>query len=507
MAKYAAVDIGSNSVRMEVAEVDSPAEMRILASERQVTRLGESVFRNGRVSTEAMDLTCAVLDRMAKIYQKHDISGIRAVATSAIRDARNQHLFMQRAAAAIGAPVETISGAEESRLIHLGVQWRWPQDNRRVLILDIGGGSAEIILSDGGTLTTAFSKPLGAVRLKELFLKNDPPTEAELHRMNQYIAEKVSPAVNRIGGLKIDRLIGTSATAAAVVSAINRVSRDARDRADRLRATSAQIRKLYAELSVRDCQGRQQFPGIGPKRAEIIVPGLAVLRRVVQDFRQPSFVFSIAGVRDGIIADLFSRGVGKELSMLDREQRRVVEQAARRYGVSLDHARKVAEIAHSLFTALESVHKLPRNCGKLLQAAALLMDTGHYVSDTRHHRHSHYLVAHAALPGFTDNERQVIANLCRYHRKSMPTALHPGFQALGEDEKKWVVMLTPLLRLADALDRSRRQPVRGVSVKVRGGSIDVTLDSHGDTDLEVWAAEAASTATREVYGLRVAVQK
>ena len=213
--RYAAIDIGSNSIRMEAAEVAAGQPTRVLASDREVTRLGESVFRAGAVSEEALAATCAVLARMAALYRKLDVVGVRAVATSAIRDTKNQRDFLDRASAAAGTPVEIISGREEARLIHLGVQGSWPQTGKRVLILDIGGGSAEIIAAEDGQLQEAFSRPLGAVRLSEIFLKSDPPDAREMRQMREYIQEKLAPAVRRLGGRKWDRAIATSATASA----------------------------------------------------------------------------------------------------------------------------------------------------------------------------------------------------------------------------------------------------------------------------------------------------
>src|SRR5579871_6660498 len=175
MPRYAAVDIGSNSVRMMAAEVSVGGRTQILAEDRQVTRLGASVFRNGRIGQDAMQFVCENLTRMGQIYKKLDVVGVRAVATSAVRDAGNQREFIERAAKALGSPVEIISGQEEARLIHLGVLARWPQAGKRVLMVDVGGGSAEVILSEHGVLSEAFSKPLGAVRLTEVFLRTDPP--------------------------------------------------------------------------------------------------------------------------------------------------------------------------------------------------------------------------------------------------------------------------------------------------------------------------------------------
>src|SRR5690349_7168879 len=195
MPRYAAIDIGSNSIRMEAAEVVPGQPARILASDREVTRLGESVFRNGFVSEEALKETCAVLSRMAALYRSLDVVGVRAVATSAIRDTRNQREFLARASEAAGASVEIISGREEARLIHLGVESNWPQPDKRVLVIDIGGGSAEIIAAERGRLIDAYSKPLGAVRLREAFFKDDPPGGRQLHQMKEYIQAKLDTAV------------------------------------------------------------------------------------------------------------------------------------------------------------------------------------------------------------------------------------------------------------------------------------------------------------------------
>ena len=492
---------------MLAAEVLPGAPPEILASDRQVTRLGESVFRDGRVSQEAMELVTGVLSGMAATYRNLDVVGVRAVATSAVRDASNQNQFLERAAEAIGSPVEVISGQEEARLVQLGVESRWPQPNKRILIVDVGGGSAEIILAESGRMETAFSKPLGAVRLNEAFLKNDPPTALELHRMDEYIEEKLALAVRRIGAGGFDRAITTSASAAATVCAINRVSRARRETADRLRATRAQVRRLFRELCERDLARRRKLPGIGPRRAEIIIPGVAVFQRVLEDFALPSVYYSSAGVRDGIIADLSARRVGRERTRLDHDQRRVVEQMARRYGVELVHARKVAALTHSLFESLQPLHRLAPECGKLLEAAAYLHDVGHFISDTGHHKHSAYVVANSDMPGFTDLERLLTSTLCRYHRKTLPAGRHEEFASLDENSRRVVQALTPLLRLADSLDRSHEQRVDEIECQLRNGAIVVTLRSSRDTDLEQWAAERIGQAFQEVYGLPLTVTR
>jgi exopolyphosphatase/guanosine-5'-triphosphate,3'-diphosphate pyrophosphatase len=503
--RYAAIDIGSNSIRMEAAEVIPGMGTTILASEREVTRLGESVFRTGSISEEAMRATCAVLARMCSAYRKLDVSGVRAVATSAVRDTRNQRQFLARASEAVGTDVEIISGREEARLIHLGVESVWPQPGKRTLIIDIGGGSAEIIASEHGHLMEAYSKPLGAVRLREAFLKNDPPEPLQLHQMLGYIRAKLEPAVRRSGHTGFDRVIATSATAAAVAGAIARSER--REDIDRMRVTTAQVRKLYQKLSELSLSGRRKITGIGPRRAEIIVPGVAVLLEFLQAFQLPSVYYSRAGVRDGIIADLAARKVGAERARLDREQRREIEDMCRRYGVQLDHARKVAEVAHHLFLALHPLHHLPVGCGKLLEASAYLIDVGHFISSVSHHKHSYYVVSNSDMAGFTARERFLIAALCRYHRKSMPNPVHGIYQALSAEERHMLMFLIPILRLADNLDRSRTQSVEDVECRLRDGQVVLQVRARGDIDLEQWGTERVGEVFYQVYEHPISVAK
>lgn len=490
------------------AEVEAHAEgrpARILAEDRQVTRLGRSVFESGLISREALDFLCGVLERQASLFRPLNVLALRAVATAAVRDASNREEFLERTGRVLGQQVEIISGQEEARLIHLGVEARWPHPKDRILIIDIGGGSAEIIEADGGLLKTAFSRPLGAVRLHSVFLKNDPPSEAELLQMDEYIGEKLAVVYRRIPEGGFARVIGTSATAAAVVSAANRIARSQREAADRQRASAAQIRRLERSLSTMTLAERLKVPGIGPRRAEIIVPGVAVLRHVMQHYEASNLHYSTAGVRDGIIRDLCLRGVGRERARMDSEQRAQVEQFARRFGVDLKHARKVAEHAGQLFHALEPWHKLSLEEGRLLEAASYLRDVGHMISDTSHHKHSQYIVANSDLAGFTDSEKLRVALLCRYHRKAMPSLRHPEFTGLTPEQQRAVLMLAPVLRIADAIDRSRDQRVEAIACELRAGGMVLTLKTLEDASLEVWAVERCADDFRAAYQKSVAV--
>jgi exopolyphosphatase/guanosine-5'-triphosphate,3'-diphosphate pyrophosphatase len=290
-----------------------------------------------------------------------------------------------------------------------------------------------------------------------------------------------------------------------VASAVARVARSKREEIDRLRVPTAEVRRLHGKLAELSLAGRRKVTGIGPRRAEIIVPGVAVLLEFLLEFHLPAAYYSRAGVRDGIIADLAARNVGAELSRLSRDQRLEVERLGRRYGVPLEHARQVAGIANALFTGLAPLHQLPPASGKLLEAAAYLLDVGHFVSSTGHHKHSYYVVSNSDLAGFTERERLLIANLCRYHRKSLPSPVHGAYQALAPEERRMLLMTIPLLRLADNLDRGHEQRVSGVECRLRDGEVTVEVRARGDIDLEQWGAERAGDAFRQVYNRTIRV--
>jgi exopolyphosphatase/guanosine-5'-triphosphate,3'-diphosphate pyrophosphatase len=492
---------------MQAAEQSIDGHFSILAADREVTRIGSSVFSSGRISDEAITHVCTVLSRNATVYKKLDVVAVRAVATSAVRDASNQREFIERASEALNNPVEIISGAEEARLIHLGVQSRWPHPRQTVLVIDVGGGSAEFIVSKNGQMVEGISRPLGAVRLKEVFLKDDPPSIVQLNRLLKFIDEKIEPAIRKVSRFQFDRVIATSATAAAIVSSVNKVPRNERDQADHLRARLPQVRKLLKELSALNLAGRKKIAGIGPRRAELIVPGTAVFLRSLELVKAPAMYYSTAGVRDGIIADLASRGVGKQAGHLTPQLLKVVEAMSRKYNVDLKSARHVANLSAALFEGLQPLHKLSLEHGRLLQAASFLHNTGHFVSDTGHHKHSAYLVSNSDLPGYTDSERNIVSLLCRYHRKSLPTARHEPYRTLAPDQKRAVQMLTPLLRIAVGLEASRDQRIEHIAAKIESGGVTLSVKGEGDIELDLWGAERGADSFRQIYGVPMNVSR
>jgi exopolyphosphatase / guanosine-5'-triphosphate,3'-diphosphate pyrophosphatase len=252
---------------------------------------------------------------------------------------------------------------------------------------------------------------------------------------------------------------------------------------------------------------RKKIGGIGPRRAEIIVAGAAVFLQTLEALGQPAIFYCGAGVRDGIIADLAARGVGREHSRLTPAQLRLVEAMGRKYNVDLKSARHVGTMAADLFHALQSLHTLPPDAGRLLESAAYLHNVGHFISETGHHKHSAYIVNSSDMPGYTDRERSLVALLCRYHRKSMPTPRHDLFRDLPAEEKRLVQMLTPLLRIAAGLDSGRAQKVQGADAQIVNNTVTVSVRGEGDYDLEIWAAERAADLFRQVYGIPMNIDK
>ena len=316
MPRYAAIDVGSNSIRLLVAAVDSKGRFETLASDRQVVRLGTGVFRDGKMSESSMDLACRVLERMTSEYRDFKVEAVRAVGTSALRDASNQVEFVARASAIMRTPLYVISGVEEARLVQRGVQARWPQLRKPVLIVDIGGGSAQLILSENGRLVDAFSKQLGAVRLTELYLKSDPADPREIARLQKHIRERLAGPLERFGHGNVHRMIATSSTAAAVVCAVNEIKRSKRDEADTLAASSKQVTDLFQRVSSLDLEGRAAVTGVGPRRAEIIVAGVAVLSEIMDAIGLSRLHYSIAGVRDGVVADLAAEAMAGDAALV-----------------------------------------------------------------------------------------------------------------------------------------------------------------------------------------------
>jgi exopolyphosphatase / guanosine-5'-triphosphate,3'-diphosphate pyrophosphatase len=501
MPTFAAVDIGSNSVRLKIARLTRHRLTEIL-EDREVTRLGESVFRSGFLSPDAIANTVKVLRRFHRAVQNVGVDSVRVVATSALRDARNSHAFSEWVHSSTGWDVEIISGLEEARLIHLGLTSTLRVNASSVLMMDLGGGSCELTISGGGHIRSTISLPLGAVRLTNEFLHHDPPRKAELQQMRGFIAREIERTADRIKRARPKVVIATSGTAESLAAVCHGLYKTKGARAKTVSRTQMRrIAKLLARLSL---EQRRKLQGVGPRRAEIIVPGAAVYAALLERCQLLGFRHSPLGLRDGLLAQMaaeFDRSTrsGKQI---ESERWDSLLSAVEHYGIDKDHALKVRESAMRLFSALRSVHGMPQEYAEWLSAAAMLYEVGDYVNRNGRHRHAYYIICHSEILGYTAEQRRIIAAIARYLGKSRPSSGDAPMKALLPADQENVTKASLLLRLARALNLSRSDVIREMKVHPHDGRVKLTLITkpRSTVDLELWAVEKEENYFREVFG-------
>jgi exopolyphosphatase/guanosine-5'-triphosphate,3'-diphosphate pyrophosphatase len=500
MPTFAAVDIGSNSVRLKIARLQS-GRLRPIHEDREVTRLGEGVFRSGFLTPESMAETVKVLRRFHRATQQVVTDSVRVVATSALRDARNSQAFLEWVRSATGWRVEIISGVEEARLIHLGLVSGPRVDRSPTLMMDLGGGSCELTVSHGGHIRDAVSLPLGAVRLTDEFLRHDPVRKGELKRLRGFVAREVNRIAARIAAARISNVIATSGTAAALATVATRLRRGGSRRPVVSRAEMTRIAKRLARLPVAE---RRKIEGIGPRRAEIVVAGAMVYHELLDRLHLKGFRYSPLGLRDGTLAQMaadYDRST-RSGRQIESERWESILKAVDHYHIDRKHALDVRESATLLFSALRAVHRLPPEYREWLSAAAMLYEVGDYVNRNGHHRHTHYIISNSEILGYTPQQRRIIAAIARYLGKSRPTVEDGPIKVVETADRPNVQKAILLLRLARALNLGRSRAVEKVRVGLRSAEVKLTLVPRRrmGVDLEQWAIEKECDYFREVFG-------
>jgi exopolyphosphatase/guanosine-5'-triphosphate,3'-diphosphate pyrophosphatase len=481
----AAIDVGTNAVRMEIARVMPDASLETLHQERDPIRPGEGVYLSGAISREVADRLVATLRRYAALARRHS-ARVRAVATSAVREARNGTEIVERVRATTGLELEVVSGREEARLICLGVLHGRPARDRS-MVVDIGGGSTEVATALGERPTNLWSVPVGAVRLTQIFDTDGRVGRSQLRVLRSFAEEAFREAVPR--GFPPPRTaLGASGTIQAVVA----FAADGAHRASR-----KQIAGALEDLAEMGPEERRSH--FDPKRAEIVVAGAAILDAAVRHLGLASVRAVDTGLRHGILVELARRSGAAS----DRSTGEALVDFGRRFAFDERHARQVAALSLRLYDAAKRLHRLPPGARRLLEAAALLHDVGHSVSPHRHHRHTYYLVVNADLPGFADRERELVALVARYHRRSAPSRDKADLKMLSAGELRTVRKLATLLRVADALDRSHQQPVRSLDLDLRGRAARLRVRTAGPVDLEAWDVRREAPLFRRVFGRRL----
>ncbi|QMV19636.1 exopolyphosphatase [Granulicella sp. 5B5] len=516
MPTFAAIDIGSNSCRLAIAAVQQH-KLKILQEDREVTRLGESVFDTGVISPEAMANTIRALKRFQKTTQTYVVDRVRVVATSAMRDARNSDAFRAWVKSSTGWTVDVISGLEEGRLIHLGVTTMEPGARGRCLLVDLGGGSCEVTLSDGGRIKQMVSLPLGAVRLQQEFLmQNDPPSKDDVARLRKFIERELRRGERKLGLPKVATVIATSGTASALAEASvalsegTRVARAAKKSVSKkttrsgpmLEADTASVRMIADKLLKLNNAERASMPGIGPKRSEIIMGGAQVYAMLLERLQLKGFRYSPLGLRDGVLeqmlADVDTRASAHRT--MEAERWEGVLEVCKRYGIDPKKAGPECQHVEQLFDQLIHVHELPAEYRLWLRAAAMMQEVGKFMNHQGHHRHTQYIIANSEIFGFSPEQRAIVAAIARYLGKSRPEAEDRPMRSVPVEEHVHVQRSVVLLRLAQALNQDRATAAMKLRINVFAKRVLLELEPpRGRADLEVWALKKEAPYFREVF--------
>ena len=511
---FAAIDLGSNSCRLKIARVQQHS-LKVLHEDREVTRLGKSVFESGLVSPEAMAHTLSTLKRFRKATQQYSVDQVRAVATAALRDARNASAFIAWVKAETGWELDVISGLEEARLIHRGVM-QDPAAQGKCLLIDVGGGSCEITVSDRKRIKETISLPLGAVRLTQEFLQSDPPSAEDVARMQRFIARELQRAEKKLGPVRLTTVIGTSGTAAALAQAsanVDAIRVSAKPGTGKTSVTNApaetarvaaaiDVRKLAKKLTKMPIGARNVVPGVGPRRSEIIVAGAHVYSAILDYFGLPGFRYSEMGLRDGVLSQMLAERDVRAATHLEFERERweSVVATCHRYNVDLKHAEPVKQHALQLFRDLAAVHQLPPDYAHWLAAAAMMRDVGKFLNYQGHHRHTQYIIASSELYGFTPPQRALVSAIARYLGKSRLQPDDRAMRAIPPQEHANVQRAVVLLRLAVALNQDRASDLLKVMVRVYPKRVLFELyPGRTGAELELWSLRKEADYFREIF--------
>lgn len=528
--RVAAIDIGTNSIHLLVAEVDP--ELRsfsVVLAEKATTRLGERDPHTGDLSAEAIERAFRTLRHDRDLALSHGVEQIVTAATSAVREAPNGRDFLLALQEQLGLEVDLVSGPEEARLIYLGVLSGMAFGSQPHLIIDIGGGSTELVLADGHDARSFSSTRIGAVRLQREFCQQDPLSPDGRSFLQAYIQGALDPAVAEVKAAlqrgEQPLMVGTSGTAMALAALA--ASEDAKPplKLQGYRLSRERIDQLTTRLAVMTPEQRRALPAINERRAEIIVPGALILQTAMAMLQVQELVVCDRALREGLIVDWMLRNglLGDRFAFQSTIRERTVLHLAQRFGVDRAQADRVAAHALSLYDQSRGLLHHDDGPGReLLWAAAQLHTCGKSINISAYHKHSWYLIRHGELLGYSEVEHLMVAAIGRYHRRSLPKKRHESWQLIEDrDLRRTVTSMALLLRLAAALDRRPAavigalhvQPVQAAGTKQSATGVSIALDPLPappgepavDLSLERWSLRSCADVVQEACGLGLRV--
>jgi exopolyphosphatase / guanosine-5'-triphosphate,3'-diphosphate pyrophosphatase len=499
---FAVIDAGSNAIRLQIASVDQPGTYRIIEQDRRPVRLGHGVFETGALDPESRTAALDAFKRFKSLADRHAVVAIRAVATSAMREATNGKAFIDEVAS-LGITLEILSEEDEARLISLGILSGLRFDPPLGLFMDIGGGSVELAVGNHASMYAVFSIPLGAVRLTERFLKHDPPTERELAMMARFAKQKLRPAAQRLAMEKFTMAFGSGGTVTSLADLDARVTGEVHQESLYV-LRRARVQSLFDLLKSQHVRERTASIVGDSTRADILVAGAAVLLEVMAELGLDYVFASRRGLRDGLMSDLLRKLYPAYAGAWNEEVERSesLEEVGEKYNYDKTHCHQVSRLALALFEQLRDLHSLPDKYSKILHAAAMLHDIGLFIAYEKHHKHSYYLIKSSGPSSFDSMDLDLVANIARYHRKAHPTPKHLPFSQLSSIQQDVVRKLSAILRVADALDYGRQCKVRGLQCrKLQPKILSIQLEGNGDLRDEIRSAAHKASLMNEVYGV------
>jgi len=482
----AAIDVGTNSIHMIVVEAHRHG-YRVIDKEKQMVQLGRDSLEGRPLTDEAMERSVATLRTMADIARRWNVDEIVAVATSAVREAPNRRRFLSLAEKASGIKLRVISGEEEADYIYRAVRSAVDFHGGTAFMVDIGGGSIELIVATGEEVFFTHSEPAGALRLSQRFDLDGPAGAKVVEKCRSSVRKALKKPLARVAALGFDFAIGTSGTALTLAELASEASGNGEDVASGLRWLSRRrLEELIDALAPLDVDARVRRFGLDPKRAATIVGGAITLDVIMEALEIEQIRACDAALREGIV----EVAIGKRAERGERDlkagsiRRAAVVGLAERTHVDMVHSLHVSKLALRIFDQTQESHMLRTGERELLEYAALLHEAGMHVSYQGYHKHSYYLISHAGLRGLTGDQVTVIANVVRYHRKATPEESDRNFMQLSRWQRDVVRKLAAILRVADALDRGRRGAVRDVAIDAGKKRFRFNLRLRDEADVE-----------------------
>jgi exopolyphosphatase/guanosine-5'-triphosphate,3'-diphosphate pyrophosphatase len=503
--RLGAIDIGTNTIKLLVAEVDPEGGMEVLLREKSLVRLGSESLTRGELPEEATVATADTIRGFLRSIRGCGAELGRAVATCAVREASNSAAFLEEIRQRTSVSVDVISGDEEARLVNLAVRSEFPSRLDPLLLIDIGGGSTELVISDGPRVRYTESLPLGVVRLAARYARNDPPSREDRAAMKKEIRAVARKACDEIRKVGFRTCVGSSGTiqSLSLVHEASILGREPTPTGHRAltREGLKRVGRLLARTTERE---KLRIDGLDPKRRDIAVPGAILLAWLLKRTGADSIEVGERGLREGVLLDLVTRAPGRRAARVDRDVRsRSVERLLHRYDHDPRHAEHVSKLAVGLFDATERLHQLTATEREWLQYGALLHDIGSSVAYPKHQRHSYYLITHGDLTGFSAEEVEILASLGRYHRKRPPSRQDENWKRLDPYVRPSVEKLIALMRVADGLDRTHRQLVTSVAARVGLKRVEIQATAVDDCEAEIAGARRKADLFEKVFDRRV----